>query len=57
MSAKASGSFTIATAKGSVTDIGKNYCRILQRADGYGYTQKKGGAAFPPAARSMGDPP
>jgi cobalamin-dependent methionine synthase I len=48
MSAKANGGFTIATNKGSVTDIGKNYCRLLQKADGYGYTQK-GGAAFPPA--------
>ena len=47
MSAKASGDFTIATAKGSVTDIGKNYCRRLQRADGYGYAKKEG-AAFPP---------
>jgi len=40
MSAKASGSFTIATSKGTVTDIGKNYCRKLQRADGYGYSQR-----------------
>jgi 5-methylcytosine-specific restriction endonuclease McrA len=48
MSAKASGSFTIATEKGSVTDINKKYCRLLQRADGYGYTKKEE-AAFPPA--------
>src|SRR5205807_3841855 len=40
MSAKASGSFTIATKLGAVTDVGKNYCRKLQRADGYGYAQK-----------------
>jgi hypothetical protein len=40
MSAKASGSFTIATPKGTVTDVGKHYCRKLQRADGYGYTQR-----------------
>jgi len=40
MSAKASGSFTIATSKGTITDVGKNYCRKLQRADGYGYTQR-----------------
>lgn len=33
MSAKASGSFTI----NGVPDIGKKYCRKLQRADGYGY--------------------
>jgi len=37
MAAKASGSFSIATKRGVVTDIGKNYCRKLQRADGYGY--------------------
>ncbi|HLZ62717.1 MAG TPA: RNA-guided endonuclease IscB [Ktedonosporobacter sp.] len=40
MSAKANGYFTIVTQKGDVTDIGKNYCRKLQRADGYGYVQK-----------------
>ena len=40
MSAKASGSFTIATKLGAVTDVGKNYCRKLQRADGYGYSQR-----------------
>jgi len=37
MSAKANGAFTITTSKGTVTDIGKKYCRRLQRADGYGY--------------------
>jgi 5-methylcytosine-specific restriction endonuclease McrA len=47
MSAKAIGSFTIATSKGRVTDVGKKYCRLLQRADGYSYL--KGEAAFPPA--------
>jgi len=40
MSAKASGSFTVATKSGSVPDVGKNYCRKLQRADGYGYSQR-----------------
>lgn len=40
MSAKANGSFTIATEKGSVPDVGKRYCRIIQRADGYGYQQE-----------------
>jgi hypothetical protein len=40
MAAKATGSFTIATKRGSVTDIGKKYCRTLQRKDGYGYSQK-----------------
>src|SRR5438128_10240335 len=37
MSAKANGSFTIATPKGSVPGIGKKYYRQLQQADGYGY--------------------
>jgi 5-methylcytosine-specific restriction endonuclease McrA len=36
MSAKASGSFTIH----GIPDIGKKYCRKLQRADGYGYSQR-----------------
>ncbi len=48
VSAKANGAFTIATKSGKVTDIGKKYCRCLQRADGYGYLQK-GEAAFLPA--------
>jgi 5-methylcytosine-specific restriction endonuclease McrA len=46
MSAKANGAFTITTATGTVADIGKKYCRKLQRADGYGY-QLKGGAISP----------
>jgi 5-methylcytosine-specific restriction endonuclease McrA len=40
MSAKAKGGFTIATAQGRITDVGKKYCRLLQRADGYGYSQQ-----------------
>jgi len=47
MSAKANGAFTITTGTGTVTDIGKNYCRTLQRADGYGYLLK-GGRDFLP---------
>jgi 5-methylcytosine-specific restriction endonuclease McrA len=47
MSARANGAFTIATDAGTVTDIGKNYCRTLQRADGYGY-HLKGGRDFLP---------
>jgi hypothetical protein len=39
MAAKAKGDFTITTKKGTVTDVGKNYCRKIQRADGYGYVQ------------------
>ena len=49
MSAKARGGFTIVTATGSVSDIGKKYCHIVQRADGYSYTYQKGEVAFPPA--------
>ena len=41
MSVRAKGGFTIYTSRGKVTDIGKNYCRILQRADGYGYAYIK----------------
>lgn len=47
MSSKASGAFTIATAKGPVTDIGYRYCTRLQRADGYAYFLK-GGRGFLP---------
>ncbi len=39
MSARAEGGFSISTNKGKVTDIGKKYCQVLQKADGYGYTQ------------------
>lgn len=50
MSAKANGSFTIATATGSVPDIGHRYCVRFQRTDGYGYTFTKGaGGVFSPA--------
>ncbi len=44
ISAKSNGSFTIATATGSVPDIGHRYCVRFQRADGYGYTFPKGGS-------------
>jgi cobalamin-dependent methionine synthase I len=37
ISARAKGGFTISTAKGKVTDIGKKYCQVLQKTDGYGY--------------------
>jgi hypothetical protein len=40
MSAKEKGGFTISTAQGKITDVGKKYCRVLQRADGYGYSQQ-----------------
>jgi 5-methylcytosine-specific restriction endonuclease McrA len=47
VSVKAKGAFTITTNNGKVTDIGKKYCQVLQKADGCTYTQK-GEAAFPP---------
>ncbi len=47
MSAKAKGGFSISTNKGTITDIGKQYCHILQRADGYGYTRKEEAAWEP----------
>src|SRR5258708_7710696 len=39
MAAKAKGGFTITAKKGPITDVGKNYWRKIQRADGYGYLQ------------------
>ena len=40
LSAKASGSFTISTPTGRISDIGHTYCRCLQKADGYSYQTK-----------------
>nr|UZQ22118.1 HEARO endonuclease [uncultured bacterium] len=37
---RASGSFNIQTAQGVVQGISDRYCQILQRADGYGYSQR-----------------
>jgi len=37
---RASGSFNIQTAQGVVQGISYRYCQILQRADGYGYSQR-----------------
>jgi 5-methylcytosine-specific restriction endonuclease McrA len=45
LSARAKGSFTITTATGKITDVGKKYCRVLQRADGYGYSQQRAEAS------------
>jgi len=49
MSAKEKGGFTITTAQGNIPDVGKKYCRTLQRADGYGYLQPCA-PFFPPSA-------
>jgi 5-methylcytosine-specific restriction endonuclease McrA len=37
---RASGSFNIQTAQGVIQGIGYRYCQVLQRADGYGYSQR-----------------
>jgi 5-methylcytosine-specific restriction endonuclease McrA len=37
---RASGSFNIQTCNGVVQGISHRHCRIIQRGDGYGYTQK-----------------
>jgi hypothetical protein len=37
MASKANGALTIATKRGTVTDIGYRYCTRLQHNDGYGY--------------------
>ena len=46
------GSFNIQTPAGTVTDISHRHCRLLSRADGYGYQQEK--AAFPPRPERRG---
>ena len=48
MDSKASGAFTITTARGVVTDIGHRYCTLIQRHDGYGSIYAKGGRDFLP---------
>jgi 5-methylcytosine-specific restriction endonuclease McrA len=37
VSVRARGSFNIQTASGTVSNINHKYCRMIQRADGYGY--------------------
>ena len=57
MAAKAKGAFTITTKKGTVTDVGKAYCRKIQRADGYGYFHGSapagGGHSSPGSSRGV----
>jgi hypothetical protein len=38
---RARGSFNIQTTAGTVSGINHKYCRMIQRADGYGYQPKK----------------
>jgi 5-methylcytosine-specific restriction endonuclease McrA len=46
---RTSGSFNIATSRGTVQGITHRFCRLIARADGYSYYQRKE-RAFPPAA-------
>jgi 5-methylcytosine-specific restriction endonuclease McrA len=36
---RASGSFNLQTAQGVIQGVGYRYCKVIQRADGYGYSQ------------------
>lgn len=48
---RATGSFNVQTANGVRQGIGWKFCRVIQRADGYGYsttpTDKKSAASSP----------
>ena len=46
---RASGSFNIQTAQGVIQGISHRYCKVVQRADGYGYSQQGTTAAPSPA--------
>ncbi|GAB3465537.1 hypothetical protein GCM10027570_53970 [Streptomonospora sediminis] len=46
---RSSGKFNVTTARDAVQGIHHKYIRLLQRADGYGYTIRKEGAASSPA--------
>ncbi len=50
---RSSGSFNIQTGSGVVQGISHKYCRLLQRADGYGYPlERKGEGAFLPGVNA-----
>jgi 5-methylcytosine-specific restriction endonuclease McrA len=49
---RASGSFNVTTAQGTVQGIAWRYCQLIQRVDGYSYTK---GAALPPHLGRTGD--
>ncbi|MEO7022530.1 MAG: HNH endonuclease, partial [Ktedonobacteraceae bacterium] len=51
LAARAKGSFKITTKKGTIDGVGKTYCTILQRADGYGYAHQS-----PPAGAGSSSP-
>jgi len=37
---RATGSFNIQTAQGVIQGISHQYCKVVQRSDGYGYSQR-----------------
>lgn len=49
---RATGSFNIQTAEGVVQGISHRHCTLIQRADGYGYSQRGAPAKASTAARS-----
>lgn len=49
---RATGSFDIQTAEGVVQGISHRYCKVVQRADGYGYSQLGATAKATTAAQS-----
>jgi len=54
---RTTGSFNITTRRGTVQGIGHRHVRLLQRADGYGYTtqpEARHRAAFPPGPEGPG---
>jgi len=52
VSIRARGSFNIQTAAGRVSDINHKYCRLVQRADGYGYQLNNKRTAIHPSAKA-----
>lgn len=54
---RSTGNFNITTRHGTVQGIGHRHVRLLQRADGYGYTlhsEARLRAAFPPPPEGVG---
>ncbi|MER6178525.1 hypothetical protein ABT130_45470, partial [Streptosporangium sp. NPDC001681] len=54
---RTTGNFNITTRHSTVQGIGHRHIRLLQRADGYGYTthpETRRGAAFPPPPEEGG---
>lgn len=48
---RATGSFDIKTIQGLIQGVSHKYCKITQRADGYGYSQINRGRQFLPALK------